>query len=137
MTNWRLALVSLLTVACGAHERVPGQDQAEIIVWRSTYQSQQSPPAVIWIHKKDLNCDGGDAFYAYDNFCVYGVYAEGGDAEVALRGDGHISQTSYAHELLHAYLYDTTGTPTNHETPEWQPGGLLSIAQQALIASGL
>lgn len=141
-----LIFFALGFVACGSNPaRIVGQDEAESVVWCQTYHAHRfHVPPITWV--RNLPCAQGHGFYttvtpggASTGSCVGGYYWDVYDfAFVALPPGETFSETAYAHELLHAYERYTTGNlDPNHTGPDWQPGGLLERANEALAAVGL
>lgn len=137
-----LAVVLMIVAGCAADTtRQPEQYLAEAVVWRDTYHEERDPPPIEWIGWLGLNCAHGNGFLipttygGQPSLCVGGVYwSVPNYAEVGIQYPGQpLSVTAYAHELLHAHLYYTTGDgdPT-HSRLEWQPGGLLERANAEL-----
>jgi len=94
--------------------KVDRQDDAEMIVWKWTLGSSAtivSPPPVVWITgstctsndghvlENSFECNGAksgccNGYFSWQSYVVY----------VSWRGE-HISDTSYSHEMCHAWMW--------------------------------
>lgn len=142
-----LVLGVVLAAGCVPHTpRQPGQDVAEAVVWRGAFAQTRTAPDVSWVPAAELTCFNGHGFIldltpggAPTNTCVGGVYWETVDmAEVATpTGGWRLSDSSYTHELYHAYLWHTTGDgDAQHRGPGWQPGGIVEHTNDVLFSLG-
>lgn len=152
-----LFLSAVLSVGCGIPiagvgytrdvPRIWGQDTAEKIVWDQEFSAAGwlTPPPLVW--HQGSRCGGEDKFWA-DGECVLGIYWSYDDhAEVQWRGSFH--ESSYAHELCHAFWkYTHDGDDDgDHTSPCFSTtvryngteaeGSLVWKANQALDAYGL
>ncbi len=109
------------------------------IVWVETYGMElHLAPYVRWVEASDLNCYGNRGWTSALG-CVAGLsWVEINTCAVAWpRGTNRFSDTSFAHELVHALRWHV-GTPdANHIGGDFQPGGLVELANNALRAAGL
>lgn len=143
---WRLVIAAavavcltvLLAAGCAGPQRSrPRQPDAEIVVWRTAYNERNRAPTVSWVTGSALTCARGTGWEYADN-CVSGQFdASTWAAAVAWpAGNTSFAPTAYAHELLHAHLYATTGDPDNdHVRAEWST--LLPATNAALTKAGL
>lgn len=121
-------------------DRISGQDEAEIIVWNQFYNETRPIPETRWIYQTDLNCKNVDGQYigfisGWTNECVGGL-SYTNLIVVALPDYYKISQTAFAHELLHAHLvYEYHVSDPYHKRPEW--GTLLNETLAFLTQEGL
>lgn len=145
--SWLLRLVLLAgMMGCGIEQTTKrGQSFATQVVWQQQYlMGDVPPPPIFWIEAAQLNCAdmrGWDT-YPMPNVpeCVAGLfYPDTYRAFVAWpAGTESISDTSFAHELCHAFSYDTTGDgDAGHVGPCFKPGGYLESANEALVRLGL
>lgn len=137
----------------GPDDTKPGQAYATQIVWQQQYlMIGREAPMVVWMEGSSLNCyaNRGWTTYAIPNpdggvggECVAGLNFVGppDTAFVAwIAGTKYISQTAFAHELCHAWSYQTTGDADNdHLGPCFQPEGAnyVTIANDALAREDL
>ncbi len=95
---------------------LPGQEDAELIVWKWTYGGIAAivePPPILWrtgdycTGKVDHKTYSGSFAcpYAYENGCCNGLYVIQSDFAYVENWEyaSKISDTSYAHELCHAW----------------------------------
>lgn len=136
-------LLLLFSVGC-ANDLELDQRHAEQIVWRDVFMEKVPPPLVYWRFQESLEC-GPDAHGQNRGFkpwwnepefdCVAGVYL-GSYTIVALPDRYKLSDTAYAHELLHAHLFNTKGDGNGkHDWPEWN--SLLPMAITLMKEAGL
>ena len=126
------ALIALLLVGCGSFERLPGQDEAEAIVWYHLYGETESPPPVEWMSKDDTV--GGCALPGWK------VQVMRNDTTESDNGGPWItrrfSSTAYAHELMHYRTYLETGDiDAAHWRGNWELAN--ETAPKALWDAGL
>ncbi len=90
-----------------------------------------------WVSGGALTCANGTG-WMFAKACVSGQFS-GPDWSAAIAwpaGVTSFAPTAYAHELLHAHLYETFGDPDDsHTRPEWTT--LLPRANAALAAAGM
>ncbi len=110
--------------------RLDGQDEAELVVWKWTYggaATVSAPPPVLWIYGATCTAKDGITYRnsmecsAGDTGCCWGYYnVQSNLIYVTVRGQA-ISDTSYAHELCHAWLaYSNRNADCDHETECYQ-----------------
>ena len=115
------------------------------VVWIQQYgMGTILPPAVMWIDPAQLNCGDGRGWFVLPSvspfLCVSGLYYQTlNQAYVAWpEGTQNISDTSFAHELCHAWsrlaLGDGDG---DHIGSCYKVGGYVQIANEALARVGL
>jgi hypothetical protein len=152
-----IILLAVLLSACTLpfdpppHPARPDQEQAVAIVWAATYEADRSPPVIEWLKQSAMNClpdaDGNfvgffePTYYGSDQHtdrCLAGITWEGINFIQLARSGYTFDQTSLAHELFHAYLYDMTGDGDNqHLNPGFGPAyghayGIVDRANDAL-----
>jgi hypothetical protein len=107
-----------------APAKLPGQDSAEAMVWIWTYggvATYMDPPPVVWVapestctESNGVTYTGSFPCYGDDGICCNGIYITQSDFIYAVQA-GAISDSSYAHELCHAWKgYSTGDFDTNH-----------------------
>lgn len=95
-----------------------------------------TPPSIEWI--ANLNCANDLAFIDQWGRCVSGLFFdETWLAVLAHPANWTFHQMALAHELAHAKGALEGNPDPNHLGPYFQPGGLVDIANQALIKEGL
>lgn len=112
--TWLFVIAVLLFGGCISAPEPDGVDYAYQIVWQQQYQMDGHPaPYVEWVMPAQLNCADGRGWISAENNgeCVGGLYhQENNSAQVAWPGDNwKISAMAFAHELCHAFSYQTTG----------------------------
>jgi hypothetical protein len=146
-----LVLVAMLgTMGCAVGDTtpLPGQDRAVAIIWNQIYGQTNTAPPIYW--RRD-RCNEPNGIYAPVPTCSFDDLS--GEAVSGLErdtpwhvevgapwGNGKISDTSLAHELLHAVIGDQ-----GHHSEKWlgcaghgeYPPSLLCMAHESLIAAGL
>jgi hypothetical protein len=136
-------LLPLLTLLAGCSVGdpipLPGQAEAVALIWTGVYGETREPPPIYW--RRDI-CGAPNGNYPPLPWCSFytpqGIHVAGAQYDSpwhleigAPYGDGgRISNTSLAHELLHASIGDG-----DHLRPEW--GDLLDEASAQLVAHGL
>lgn len=137
--NTLLPLAFLTLTACAAQlDIIPGQLEAEQIVWREVYGMTQQPYAIEWVRQAELDCEDKDGhtvgFLDADGVCVGGeTHPEVRLCRVALPDGYAIWRTAYAHELLHTALLLKGGDgDSGHVGAEWKRGGALERANVEL-----
>ena len=118
-----LAVIASMT-GCGASgdpTPIRGQSQALAMLWSGAFGETRTPPEVYW--RRD-NCDVPNGQYSPDPACTFnddgesvaGLADNGGKwIEVGAPWEsGMISDTAFAHELLHASIGDP-----DHRSPRW------------------
>ena len=155
----KFIIFSMVAIGCGGIDNncpmpqadftiINGEDAAYKIVWNNTYNVTQYPhPWVGWVYQPNLICDvasetstnAGQALgISWCGQCVGGLF-DGYFAAVAKPNGYDISSTAFAHELFHAYLYDTTGDldPSHTDSRWWQSNGPVQQAEGSLMKAGL
>ena len=132
------SLVScLLLGACGGHySRLPGQDEAQYLIWEATYSETRFPaPPTEW--EMTLDCNGG-TMAMISGECLMGQYNSPPEDYLQLANYDRFSDGSYAHELYHAWLtYHTGDGDFNHAGAGWAKGGIVDQANAALAIADL
>lgn len=129
----------LLAAGCGrpwVGDETPraGQAAAVTIVWSGSYGMPGDAPPILW--RTEHGCDDMAAWLE-DGSCVAGIFVEN-HVEVAADVGTPFSDTSFAHELCHAFKQATTGdSDTQHLSDCFGPHGRSLAAQSALRAAGL
>lgn len=150
----RLAVLAFAVRAAGCcvgdPTPLPSQERAVAIVWNETYGETRDPPPIYW--RRD-RCNEPNGNYPPLPTCSFddlsGNSVSGVERDTpwhveigAPWGDGKISDTSLAHELLHASI----GDAAHRDSTKWDgcPGpigpqtkSLLCRANEALVAAGL
>lgn len=139
------ALTCFVTPSCAPvkqHSRIVGNvvHRAGLVdstwaVWEY-YGHADLPPMVSLIEPPYLDCADGKAFQWPVIGCVYGVTTSPWTVSVAYTGTKW-SETSLAHELLHAHEWTTGVVDLKHIGPNWQPGGMVDKARNMLVQRGL
>jgi hypothetical protein len=124
--------VVLLAGCAGSFERLPGQDDAERIVWRELYGEEGDPPPVEWLDK-----DAPVGGYAFPGWKVQVMR---NDSTTRTNGGPcvtrYFSETAYAHELMHAHTFNRTGDiDAAHWRGDWELADV--TAKRALRDAGL
>lgn len=118
---------------------VPNATEATELVWRY-YGDLDAPPWVSLVTGAALDC--GDVNGKPDGFnfppmgCLWGVTLSPNMCLVAHIGQAW-SETSLAHELLHAHQWRRGVADPMHSLPDWQAGGMLEMANTALHNAGM
>lgn len=99
------------------------------MVWSALYAANGSPPPVEW---REDDCGEPRKGARYAGVCYAGLYLRDDHALVAWRGSIH--ESSYAHELMHAFQWQRGIEDPDHLRPEWT---LVNTANEQLAASGL
>lgn len=134
------ALAAAMLAGCGGPQgdTMPlwGQAAAIRLVWNQIYGETKSPPTIYW---RWDHCDEPNGIYPPLPWCTFdsdgervtGLQDDAGWIELGGAWQtGKMSDTSIAHELLHASIGDT-----NHTSPKWAQ--LMPMTHDALIAAGL
>lgn len=166
---WRAFKILVITVVCfllsmsgchipiageGANPPAPyieGQAEAEPIVWSTAFGAGHlNPPPVVWMHDAACTDAAGKTWeraFRCDGDCCTGYYDPWRDvAYVEYPLSGKVSDSTYAHELCHAWLNYTgrdwdyyhngqcyRGLDKTYETL----GSMVGNAHQLLIDAGL
>ncbi len=159
-------LVALLAACFGACSTVgkavpgkvvdrPGLADAQVLIWRTAYGRTDASPLVYVVEGEGLSCssdvNGEPGFECPTVGCRQGC--TGSPLAVHVAYGQPWSATTLAHEDMHALLIRDglaalLGQPRTleglmqlgdrkHTGPEWQPGGLVDKANQALRDRGL
>lgn len=124
-----------------------GVSFATQIVWQQQYvMGDAVPPTVYWMESGSLDCENGQGWTPAPDLkvpfdCVSGLYFQ--DDKTAFvawpESTQFISQTSFAHELCHAFMWATTGDGDEaHLGPCFNaPGNYTKIANDALARAQL
>lgn len=145
-----LALVLSGCMGCSPPSMIAHQEDATELVWRGVYgvPRDKAPPDIYWIEQADLNCAPDEngvfqgfyrdkASYEVNLQCVGGVlWTPSWYAQIAHHQPFVFSESSFAHELYHAFLSLHGSPDPTHSGPGWKPGGILEKANEALEASG-
>ena len=138
-----VAFSAMMTFGCAVEAPAPpGVPFATQIVWQQQYvMGDALPPVVYWVVGDALNCADGQGWAPAPSKytlppCVAGLYYQ--DEKTAYvawpNGTRYISDTSFAHELCHAFMWATTGDgDENHVGPCYTLGGYVQIANEALV----
>src|SRR5260221_652790 len=96
--------------------------EAVDIVWKSTYGMEgETPPHIVWRCDRCPEYADDDRCYIQDPMlgCLNGVYYNALDMAI-VNNQAKISDSAFAHELLHGYLQRVYGQPDRkHERDEW------------------
>lgn len=119
-----LIIMTVVATGCCTGDPTPllGQDRAVAIVWNEIYGETKNPPPIYW--RRDY-CGEPNGNYPPLPNCTFnnlmGERVEGTQSNTpwhievgAPWGDGKISDTSLAHELLHAAIGDP-----GHRSDKW------------------
>lgn len=125
--------LALSGCASGSFTRLPGQDEAERIVWHDLYGESNDPPPVEWIDDPDWTI-GGLSLPGWK------VQVMRKDDVSATNGGPFVtrcfSSTRFAHELMHYHTYLRTGDiDAAHLRGDWDLAD--QTARQALYDSDL
>jgi hypothetical protein len=146
--RWLVALfvVLVLTIGCApAYPDKDGQRFATQVVWQQQYlQSADTAPAVIWMQGSMLNCHQGLGWTINTSVpldgvpdgCVAGLFYEDLNLAYVAWPDGteYIYQTSFAHELCHAYMWKAYGYGDGtHMGPCFTGPTYVTTANEALM----
>lgn len=120
---------------------LPGQDIANIVVWRDGLGRTDSAPAVKWVRGDELNCTfpgGARGFRLFGiPHCLRGYTPDAGDGwevSVAIGDDEVVADTQVAHEFMHASLLrDGRDQDKGHRGLVWQPGELVEQMEERLM----
>jgi hypothetical protein len=140
-----LGFTAVMLFGCAVEAPQPeGVAFATQIVWQQQYvMGDAQPPAVYWMEPGQLDCADGQGWKPNPLIqanvtlpdCVAGLYYQDDKtAYVALPLGSEISDTAFAHELCHAFMWATTGDgDENHLGPCFNaPGNYVKIANDAL-----
>lgn len=144
MRFWLLILILVCSCRIDLPTK-PGQELATNVVWVQQYNMESTPPPVVmWINPAQLNCENGQGWTVLPSVslfpCVSGLYYQKlNQAYVAWpEGTQNISDTSFAHELCHAWGWLALGDGDgNHIGSCYEVGGYVQIAKEALARVGL
>lgn len=118
------------------------QTLATDIVWREQYGEESSPPPLTFVTGKKLDCYSGGGFM-FDmpegRMCLGGVFApKTYQIQVAHPRRFKWSESSFAHELWHAHMWNLFRDADHYHTSTgYKPGGAVEKANQALRRAGL
>lgn len=147
-------LLGMATGCCGnvppSKEISDRQGQAMWTVWTDRYDEKGPPPCVRWKWGSDLTCmHGDDQGFKTPVGCRRGFTWSPFEVIVAWTDkDMFISDTAFAHELMHASMARHGVVDPEHKLPEWEavenclPGapascGAVEKANYALQVRGL
>jgi hypothetical protein len=145
-SSWKTCALGLLLAGCagpflpGTPDYVEGEDAAITIVWRTVYGRTDTPPEVRWVWPEQLNCtdpNSGRPGFKTIVGCVEGLTISPRSVSVCWRDGDTFSTTTMAHEFVHAAQARRLVFDPNHHTAEFQPGGAVDQANNALADSGL
>lgn len=140
----RWLLIAVLLFACGQSgemgPKIPQQDELVNFIWNQVYKRNDSPPKIVWVFQKDLNCENNIGFLVKIHpelplMCVAGVYYHSHDTAFVAYPDGRTKALlSTQHELNHARLYREFGdSDPTHSDKSWgvEYGNLPSLLDYA------
>ena len=113
--------------SCQYYNKLPNQDKAVDLIWRSYYGQTVYPPAIEW--RTDRCGDRMDKYAAvYQNMCYGGLFLFWEDhILVAQSNDGKIWNSALPHELMHAKQWnDNKVLDYEHTSPEWTLVGVVN-----------
>lgn len=112
-----------------------GLAEATWLVW-SFYGHNDMPPLVSVVEPPYLDCSNDRGFkIPIPPYCVIGVTTSPWTVAVAYTGQKW-SESALAHELLHAHQFHSGIVDSGHSGADWQPGGMLDLANIALARAG-
>jgi hypothetical protein len=128
----------------------PGQPEAVALVW-GLYGATENPPIVKWVQGTDLTCldpNTGLPGLKTPGGCREGVEWIPTFVQVAWREGDNFSDTTLAHEFMHAAQAYRLILDTDHSTQEFKnfdqckaanrpmPCGIVEYANELLVAEG-
>lgn len=141
-------MLALLVAGCanlygpGEVAWLPGQDLANIVVWRDGLERTDPAPAVAWVRGDELDCalpgSGWRGFrLAGMPGCYTGYTADqngGWGVSVAINPGQEVADTQVAHEMVHASLLrDGHSQDKGHAGVVWQRGELVEQLEERLM----
>ena len=127
-------------LAPGEPVEVRNQEEAVEIIWEDALGREDQPPRVRWVFADDQTCiHGHSGRGGFDTVvgCVEGLTVSPFVVTVSWVTGGTFSDTTLAHELVHAAQARSLVFDRDHETPAFQPGGEVDQANAMLLDAGL
>lgn len=127
-------------LARGESVELRNQEEAVAIVWEDALGRDDQAPRVRWVFADDQTCiHGRSGRGGFDTVvgCVEGLTISPFVVTVSWVTGGAFSDTTLAHELVHAAQARSLVFDVDHQTPEFQPGGEVDQANALLLEAGL